>query len=389
MKTKHGSIGFIFVLALALAATAGAYVLKNYQWVIPHATYNGSALSSSWRNALSYGADRWENTGDFDWTASSTSFNKMYLQSIDGRGSVYATTFNDYYNGWLYHTDICFDSDESWHTSSTTPSSLKLDARSVATHEFGHALGLGHTQSSRCSVSVSESSRPTMCPTYGYGKTWSRSLESDDRNGVEAQYSTNVASGTVASSITNTASLVSSRGFYTCADVDFTALSEEDRSREASIILHGTVTSVGPTLWNSDDGLRWNDPASKVAPMPYHLIEVALIDVVYDQTKSVTGSSSVTIMIPVMSSLDRDVCGDSVGPFEVGSEAVLFLQYGSQPWKTGEKHRFLRTVTEPAASAVTLGSDGLFYELGAENTPEGRTLDELRISVSEQKNTSD
>lgn len=226
-----------------------------------------------------------------------------------------------------------------------------------------------------------------MCSTYGYGKTWSRTLESDDRNGVEAQYNNNVASGTVASSVT-TKMPEPSRGFYTCADIDFTALSEEDRSREASVILHGTVTSVGPTLWNSDDGLRWNDPASKVAPMPYHLIEVALSDVVYDQAKSLTGSSSVTIMVPVMSSLDRDVCGDSVGPFEVGSEAVLFLQYGSQPWRTGEKHRFLRTVTEPAASALILGSDGLFYERGAENTPEGRTLDELRTLVSEQKDAS-
>ncbi len=385
MNIKRGSV--VFVLALAFASVAGAYVLKNYQWVIPHATYNGTALSSSWRDALSYGADRWENTGDFDWTASSSSPNKMYLQSIDGRGSIYATTFNDYYNGLLYHSDICFDSDESWHTSSTTPSSLKLDARSVATHEFGHALGLGHTQSTRCGLSVSESSRPTMCPTYGYGKTWSRTLESDDRNGVEAQYSNNLASTSTAPAAAVEVSKPS-REFYTCADIDFATLSEEDRSREASIILYGTVTSVGPTLWNSDDGLRWKDPASKVAPMPYHLVEVAPSDIVYDQTKSLTGSSNIIIMVPVMSSLDRDVCGDSVGPFDVGSEAVLFLQYGSQPWRTGEKHRFLRTVTEPGASALFLGSDGLFHEADAENAQGGRTLDELRASINDQKGVS-
>jgi hypothetical protein len=52
------------------------------------------------------------------------------------------------------------------------------DLQSVAAHEHGHAIGLGH----------STSGQATMDPTYGQGNTHDRSIHADDQAGLQAIY---------------------------------------------------------------------------------------------------------------------------------------------------------------------------------------------------------
>ena len=81
--------------------------------------------------------------------------------------------------------DVHFDEDELW--SDTGISNIfTVDLQMIATHEIGHALGLGHTQQSRCGTSVPpDPNRPIMC-TALYGVQ--RHLGPDDVNGIQALY---------------------------------------------------------------------------------------------------------------------------------------------------------------------------------------------------------
>ncbi|XP_072301550.1 uncharacterized protein [Eucyclogobius newberryi] len=85
-------------------------------------------------------------------------------------------------NGTLAHAfspgdghggDTHFDEDESW-TLTSSGTNLFL----VAAHEFGHALGLAHSQVQSA----------LMFPTYQYVNTEGYSLPEDDRRGIQALY---------------------------------------------------------------------------------------------------------------------------------------------------------------------------------------------------------
>jgi matrixin len=73
--------------------------------------------------------------------------------------------------------DVRFNAAFNWQTSSTC--SNGFDLAGVATHEFGHAAGLGHS-------SVPSATMYASVAACDFSKS---SLESDDRNGYNAIYS--------------------------------------------------------------------------------------------------------------------------------------------------------------------------------------------------------
>ncbi|XP_031727456.1 matrix metallopeptidase 30 [Anarrhichthys ocellatus] len=89
---------------------------------------------------------------------------------FDGEGGVLAHAFSP---GQGNGGDTHFDEDESW-TLTSAGSNLFL----VAAHEFGHALGLTHSQVKTA----------LMYPTYQYVNTEGYMLPDDDRQGVQAIY---------------------------------------------------------------------------------------------------------------------------------------------------------------------------------------------------------
>lgn len=84
-------------------------------------------------------------------------------------------TSYDPYSGKILDADTLYNPNYSW---STTGSSYKIDVQSVATHEIGHQLGLGH----------SSYQDATMFYATGQGDTSQRSLHTDDINGICAIY---------------------------------------------------------------------------------------------------------------------------------------------------------------------------------------------------------
>ncbi|XP_028276683.1 matrix metallopeptidase 30 [Parambassis ranga] len=89
---------------------------------------------------------------------------------FDGKNGVLAHAYSP---GEGHGGDTHFDEDETW-TLDSTGSNLFL----VAAHEFGHALGLAHSQVQSA----------LMHPTYVYVNTEGYKLPDDDRKGIQAIY---------------------------------------------------------------------------------------------------------------------------------------------------------------------------------------------------------
>ena len=78
----------------------------------------------------------------------------------------------------LVEWDAVFNSDYDW---SETGEANKMDYQNIATHEFGHALGLGHPDST-CT-------EETMYAFASFGETKKQTLEAGDITGVNKLYS--------------------------------------------------------------------------------------------------------------------------------------------------------------------------------------------------------
>lgn len=95
--------------------------------------------------------------------------------SFDGVNGVLAHAFYPPPNGGAIAGDAHFDDSESWTSSTRTNSAQPIDLVTVAAHEIGHSLGLGHS-----SISTA-----LMAPFYTGSH---RFLSTDDINGIRAIY---------------------------------------------------------------------------------------------------------------------------------------------------------------------------------------------------------
>jgi hypothetical protein len=87
-----------------------------------------------------------------------------------------------YANGQAVESDMLYDSGVSWYTGSTAPAGCwnQFSLRGVATHEFGHAFGLGHSPGDSCNL--------TMYPSTGACNDMARNFGLGDVQELEALY---------------------------------------------------------------------------------------------------------------------------------------------------------------------------------------------------------
>ncbi len=178
-----GAVG----LVSAAAPTVLAYNLMGPKWPNPSAPFDVHSLPSSWRPMATFGAQQWTDvpTSSFVYTSNNDSNNDITRGGIDGKYGTLAITYVYYQGGNIVRMTMKFDTAEPWYLGTGSPGGSQVDARSVSVHEFGHGLGLAHTQSGNC---PNNSSRATMCSSYILGTSYQRSLEADDQNGVSYLY---------------------------------------------------------------------------------------------------------------------------------------------------------------------------------------------------------
>ena len=189
----------IFALCVATTAVAlvagvepSAYTLSGPSWSQPQMTYVVNAANLdlpplSAENALRSGADAWlQQSGAFRFVyggASAQTNNtfdsvNLVLFRNASNGSAIATTYWWSSSNRIVDADMVFWDAAFTFFAGSSGCSGGFYIEDIAAHEFGHALGLGH------STSVDA----TMYPSVTSCNTRNRTLDADDIAGVRALY---------------------------------------------------------------------------------------------------------------------------------------------------------------------------------------------------------
>ena len=153
---------------------------------------NSQGLSESFiSNSIYLGAEQWDANTAYDlfgtYQIDSSAYygnqnyrNEISFGNIQDTGVIAITTlWVDPSSKSIIESDIEFDTD--WQWGDATKNASLMDVQNIATHELGHAIGLGDIYSSTC---VAE----TM---YGYSKaveTIKRTLNKADITGLRKIY---------------------------------------------------------------------------------------------------------------------------------------------------------------------------------------------------------
>lgn len=170
-----------------------AYTLKSTKWNTRDVPFYVNAVNLDVSEAAAVAAVQF---GAYAWTnQSNAAFSFVFAGSTNGssatnngkneiffrdasNGSAIATTYTWSSGGRTIDTDIVFWDGGFTFVTGDSGCSGALFIEDIATHEFGHALGLGHS-------SVGDA---TMYPSVSYCSINMRWLAEDDKQGVEYLY---------------------------------------------------------------------------------------------------------------------------------------------------------------------------------------------------------
>ncbi len=186
------------LLAAAVAVTTvftgdpTAFSLNGPRWPEAQTPYyiNSANLdlgASAVESAVRAGADAWlaqagafrfDYSGPSSQTTTTNDRINLVLFRNASSGSAIATTYWWSSGSRIIDTDIIFWDGAMRFFAGSSGCSAGFYIEDIAAHEFGHALGLGH----------SASADATMYPSAGSCETDLRSLDADDISGVRALY---------------------------------------------------------------------------------------------------------------------------------------------------------------------------------------------------------
>lgn len=190
-----------------------------------------------------------------------TRFGDIRIAGIDqGPSTLGVAFYPPPFNGGTLAGDIVMNTEVAWNINTT------YDIRTVAIHEFGHALGMGH-------------STITSAVMYDYYTGTKQSLATDDINGIRSLYGTRPqdffdasASNQFWSNATNVTSYIDSNKQVRIASLDITTSSDVDWYR--------VTAPAGSGYWLT------------AAVQSQHLSSLSPSIIVYNNALQVLGSAS-------------------------------------------------------------------------------------------------
>ena len=196
-KTSVSVLAAAVAVVTVLSNQPRAYMTNGAKWNSTPVSYfvnttNLDLPGNAVVSAVQAGADTWalQSTAAFAFryagTSSQTAITNDGINLVVFRnassGSAIATTYSYYVGTTLIDTDIVFWDGAFQFFAGMTGCAGGFYIEDIATHEFGHALGLGH----------STSASATMYPSTSACNTANRSLDPDDLAGVLAIYGSRV-----------------------------------------------------------------------------------------------------------------------------------------------------------------------------------------------------
>ncbi len=213
---------------------------------------SGAALAA-WKGAKAWASDTSTaaRNFDFDWqgsaTASNPDDNTISFGNTGCSGGTLAYTETPVDNGWRI---LVCESSWVWYGGTGTPSGTQIDLRGVLTHELGHALGLGHSQTVNCPTAGCTTS-PSMCAFVCGNGSSQRVIRADDQAGLQAVYGAvpltkPVITGLGGSFATGGTLLISGAHFAGTVNVKFTARTSTNTGTIPGVVAN-VPTSAGGT----------------------------------------------------------------------------------------------------------------------------------------------
>ncbi len=225
--------------------------------VTAHAQFPGQlgAEMAIWKGMIEWGNLHGNGTGDttqtalgdgganFDaaWMGKATAVggqNQNVLSAITScSGGTLAYTETPISDGWRIR--VC--DNYTWADGPGSISGGQFDLQGVACHEYGHALGLGH----------SGTGGATMFPSVSSGNTGPRSIATDDINGVKFIYGAKLATKPAITSVSVAGSNVTVNGSNFSAtgnEVWFTQRNSTNPGIAQPLVIVAGVASSGTSL---------------------------------------------------------------------------------------------------------------------------------------------